>query len=234
MGNKLIKCPQHQPSDFIIKFNKTNSIDNHLALCCKRVIFISLTGLYHTYMKCPSHVLYSALLILPLKKQWVYSPSNHMNELQSVSSGVLRQLDESVHDLLELIKWKDSQGLVFWAKDEHETSASCCDDLIHPFWQYVSHTLVSLYDPITSRRYQPLSFDARDNAQSMSDVLLELYFAPLKYESVKAILNASNPQSFRVLIAYDNHFPSSFVQMEFSDDSDQQSDDEWMVSSDYY
>eukprot|EP01083_Nonionella_stella_P091894 257012_1 len=46
-------------------------------------------------------------------------------------------------------------GLVFWSKDECETSPAQRSDLVHPFWQEVSNHLVSLYDPITRETYKP-------------------------------------------------------------------------------
>eukprot|EP01084_Bolivina_argentea_P225288 380746_1 len=54
----------NQNDDFIIKYNKTNLINNNKinikSLDQRRVIFVSLIGLHHSWRECPSFVLYSA------------------------------------------------------------------------------------------------------------------------------------------------------------------------------
>eukprot|EP01084_Bolivina_argentea_P162356 282571_1 len=131
MGSAYSKSSTNENNidKFIIEFNKNNgncAADTYsVALCCKRVVFISLIGLFQSYKTCPSHVLYSSLLILPLRKKWVNSkdwPREYISELKSVSSGLIRD-DIRSHAFFELIKWKNSQGLVIWAnEDEHKTT----------------------------------------------------------------------------------------------------------------
>eukprot|EP01083_Nonionella_stella_P153800 494586_1 len=231
MGNKQPTVTSMEDNDaFIIKFNRNNTIND--ALCQKRVIFISFIGLCQSYRKCPPHILYSSLLIMPLKKEWIQYPSQYMELLRSASSGLVRN-DADGQDLFELLKWKDSQGLVIWTQDEYQTSQQS-SILVHPFWQFVSDILVSLYDPITSQCYKPLILDV-DNVSyksdkiKMSDILTELYFKPLSYASMKTILNASNPDSFRVVTSYNDAVipPIEFVKT-LVDDCD-----EWYIASDY-
>eukprot|EP01083_Nonionella_stella_P063882 166016_1 len=229
---------------FIINHHRNNTVNDPSssldALSHKRVIFISLIGLYQSYKKCPAHILYSSLLIMPLKKDWVHSPSKYMDQLHAASSGLILQDSES-QELLELIKWKDSQGLVIWAQDEYRTPHPSYSDLVHPFWRFVSDKLVSLYDPITSHCCKPLILDVDDVSYKstkikMRDILIELYFKPLSYECVKTVLNASNPDSFHVVTSYNEvrKPPIEFVQMQMMDcDPDAQSNDEWWVSPDY-
>lgn len=46
----------------------------------KRQVFISLIGLFQTWTKMPSHVLYSAIFCLPLKREWIYDIVKHRAE----------------------------------------------------------------------------------------------------------------------------------------------------------
>eukprot|EP01083_Nonionella_stella_P002530 7270_1 len=231
MGNQHQSTTKKKADDFIIQFNKRNipncNQPTDLTSSSKRTIFISLIGLALTWKNSPPHVLYSSLLILPLKRKWIYS-SKYMEELEAASSGLLRNEDPSTKEFVELIKWKDSQGLVFWAKDDRETS-STQENLVHPFWQDVSNHLVSLYDPVTSETYKPLQFEDEQNA----DIVGELYFASLKFKSIKSILNHSNPKSFRVITSYceSNLTDNAFINMKMMDDT--QNSDEWWVSTDY-
>eukprot|EP01083_Nonionella_stella_P002529 7267_1 len=237
MGNQHQSTTKKKSDAFIIQFNKRNIPNRNQPptsstdlTSSKRTIFISLIGLARTYKNCPPHVLYSSLLILPLKRKWICS-SKYTDELEAASSGLLRNEDPSTKEFVELIKWKDSQGLVFWAKDDHETS-STQETLVHPFWQHISKHLVSLYDPITCGTYKPLQFvEDEQNA----DLLGELYFATLKFKSIKSILNHSNPKSFRVMTSYceSNITDNVFINMKMTDPDDTQSSDEWWVSTDY-
>lgn len=53
------------------------------SLDARRVVFVSLIGLYQSWKDCPSVVLYSAVFILPLHRQWIYNPRKYEEELQS-------------------------------------------------------------------------------------------------------------------------------------------------------
>eukprot|EP01083_Nonionella_stella_P002531 7272_1 len=239
MGNTHHSITKQKTDAFIMQFNKSwcgdqstgveINVSNRTSIalemsCSKRVIFISLTGLAMTYRKCPPHVLYSALLIMPLKRKWIYS-SKYVTQLNAASSGLLRK-DASTKEFVQLLKWKDSQGLVLWGKDEYETSSKQESNLVHPFWQEVSNHLVSLYDPITNGSYKPIQFDD----EQKSDIVTELYFATLKFKSIKSILNHSNPKSFRVMTSYCES-DNAFIRMETMDDSESS---EWWISPDYF
>eukprot|EP01084_Bolivina_argentea_P272572 464127_1 len=230
MGN----CNKQQASrpkndeTFIIEFSKNHNVNaqSPQAMCHKRVIFISLIGLYLSYQQCEPHVLYSALLILPLKKEWIHSPSQYAAQLLYASSGLIR-CDTASQELFKLIKWKDSQGLVFWAKD-HLNNEKESADLVHPFWHFVSNKLVSMYDPITSQHYKPLILDTIALHKNK-----ELCVVALNYERVKAIFNTSNPESFRVITSY-HPFVSVYAQQQMDDDADSSvNNSEWWIISDY-
>eukprot|EP01083_Nonionella_stella_P213399 769747_1 len=73
------------PEEFILKYNKSNEnkLTDALLLDNRRVVFVSLIGLYNTWNKCPPVLLHSALCVLPLKRNWIYQPSKYMNEMQT-------------------------------------------------------------------------------------------------------------------------------------------------------
>ena len=124
---------------------------------------------------------------------------------------------------IELLKWKDAQGLVFFTMDTLETEPQTPTSEIldalngdpHPFWSQLSARLSKLYDPITRDTYQPLNLDdiwwgnsfKSENSKfevSSVSILEELYFLNLKYKPMRQILYQSNPQSLNPIIAYNN------------------------------
>eukprot|EP00484_Ammonia_sp_Unknown_P025714 CAMPEP_0197033740 /NCGR_PEP_ID=MMETSP1384-20130603/12064_1 /TAXON_ID=29189 /ORGANISM="Ammonia sp." /LENGTH=318 /DNA_ID=CAMNT_0042463589 /DNA_START=61 /DNA_END=1017 /DNA_ORIENTATION=+ len=157
----------------------------------RRVVFISLLGLYQTWKQCPPYLLYSALVIIPMKSSWIYRPRKHKEELRQsllAQLSVFSQNPKQVNEFVKLLKWKDAQGLVIWALDDFEprledmmegddTSANL-DALMAPFWRYVSHKLTSMIDPMTGNNYKALkdtawwqtSYDASMSQQDSASV----------------------------------------------------------------
>ena len=88
MKNKLCYNRKKQKykfcNDFILKYIQDNNhkIDDISLLEQRRFVFISLNGIYQSWRKCPSLIMYSAILIMPLKREWVYDPLEHDAELQ--------------------------------------------------------------------------------------------------------------------------------------------------------
>ena len=77
--------------NFIIKFHKTyggNQLDDTALNDKRRIVFISLIGLFKSYKQCPSHILYTCLLVLPLKRKWIYNPNRYQRELQHQFNGM--------------------------------------------------------------------------------------------------------------------------------------------------
>lgn len=121
-----------------------------------------------------------------------------------------------------MLKWKDSQGLVFWMMDDYNLSDnnSHCDDdqyqnpLINPFWYYLSKQLNDLIDPVTRKKYNALHLDekwwrSKGNYVSkydtkISSVLSELYFKTMKYKIMQEIIYQSNPMSLYPVTEYGN------------------------------
>eukprot|EP01083_Nonionella_stella_P086120 239027_1 len=216
------------------------------SLDIRRIVFVSLFGFYHTWKRCPLHILYTCLLLMPLKRKWIYSPSKYRHELPSY----LRATKET--DLfIQLLKWKDQQGLVVWTldaidADTHEPSAS----LINPVWSRLSHTLSHLYDPITGSQYNGINFNEqwwqntlKTNGKyqvTPSVLLTELYFAPLKYRSVQEIIHQSNPKSLIPLVSYTEYSiktadpkNDSFQNHLYEDFDEDDEIDNWWISDEY-
>ena len=90
MLNKLIalKRKKEQPlnEEFIIKYNESfkNEWDHLNDDNSKRLVFVSLNGLYHSYYKCPPHLLYSSIFILPLKREWIWNQNKNDSVLLSM------------------------------------------------------------------------------------------------------------------------------------------------------
>ena len=97
---KTISKFKHRKKKFIHKFNHSNNKSNHpfikkLAQLNKnqitnlssfdqrRIVFISLNGLYQTWKNCPLYILYTAILIMPLKREWIYEPYKYKQELST-------------------------------------------------------------------------------------------------------------------------------------------------------
>jgi len=168
--------------NFIIKFHKTyggNQLDDIALSDKRRIVFVSLIGLFKSYKQCPSHILYTSLLVLPLKKKWIYNPNRYQKELQQQFKGMAddifnkndRHSKEKRMDFLRLLQWKDRQGFAFWMLDgeeyskngERENSKQTENEmninLVTPFWKYFSNKLASIYDPVTDKKCNPLHLD---------------------------------------------------------------------------
>eukprot|EP01084_Bolivina_argentea_P184830 318787_1 len=243
LKRKLIKT--HETNDFIVKHtqkNKINDLIDAQSLDTRRVVFVSLLGIYSTWQKCPSFVLFSAILILPLKKKHIYSPQKHINEFQSIFSDVNNL---QVERFLEMLRWKDSQGLIVWMSDDYNES-EYKNDIIHPFWYVLSNKLANLYDPITGCKYNKLNLNAKwyQNKEKFkskfnvktSTILVELYFACLKFKSVSEILYQSNPQSLNPIQFYESNVLNTSFKEEWNKvtfESDDEMNGDWILSSEY-
>lgn len=114
---------------------------------------------------------------------------------------------------MELLRYKDNQGLVFWASDKYINNNGPGYDhdwMVAPFWKNLNDKLTNLMDPIKKREYLPLKttkfyktqwktakFDITEN-----DILLELYFVTMKFKCIKEIIYQSNPESLNPMTSY--------------------------------
>eukprot|EP01083_Nonionella_stella_P043537 117470_1 len=185
----------------------TKEKDNQMdidALDTRRIVFVSVTGLYQSWKECPSSVLYTALLLMPLKRQWIYKPWRHKDRLS-----ILGDInDTETVQFLRLLKWKDSQGLCCWMLDQEYTNEM---SLIHPIWLHLNDTLQRLHDPITCAKYQCIPLDDKwwqsDNYISEYEVqspaiVHEICEPSLKYSVLQEMVFQSNPTSLVPVMKY--------------------------------
>eukprot|EP01084_Bolivina_argentea_P286176 490890_1 len=157
--------------------------------------------------------LYSCLVILPLKRKWIYYPSKYLGEMKSnaICTQYFSGSSES-KEFMDFLKWKDEhQNLVLWMLDDYSKTETVT--VIHPFWYALSDKLTKLYDPITGNNYNPLILDDnwwRTNVNfrskfntKPSSILMELYFLSMQYKTIQEIIYQSNPVSLHPITHYD-------------------------------
>eukprot|EP01084_Bolivina_argentea_P241136 404892_1 len=233
MGNKTstnkLKCSKN---DFMIKYfqnNKQN--DQHVVqsgLDDRRIVFVSLFGLCSTWKTVPSVALYTALIVLPLKSKWIQNPNKFYDSLNSSFMDFMNQFVVSTETLhfIELLKWKDKQGLVIWmydyldAKNNPIPSRIVCDNnnnnnkhySIATFWYHFNEKLTSLYDHISGNTYKPINLDIKwwKNKSKFvskyntkySSILNEFYELKVECDPMREIIYQSNPKSLHPMIVY--------------------------------
>ena len=82
-----------------------------------RVVFVSLIGLFHSFRRIPTHILFSSIFCLNLKREWLYNASFHTNDPRNLLNSQLFDCDD---EFMMLLKWKDSQGLLFFMHHDDE------------------------------------------------------------------------------------------------------------------
>eukprot|EP01084_Bolivina_argentea_P307673 531833_1 len=230
MGNKLQtrgkrstpfwKSKSNSPDDFIIKFSqsyysKQNRAIDTQSFDQKRIVFTSLIGLFQTYKNCPAHLLYTSIFVLPLKRNWLYNLSKYIDKseyplTEFVDLTIFNSGTETA-TFMDLLKWKDSQGLLFFMLDEYKTDET---SLLHPFWAYFSNKLCTMHDTISGKKYNALTLDETwwehnykqknvcKYGSKLSGVLSELYFLCMKYQTIKEIIYQSNPDTLKPITFY--------------------------------
>ena len=84
-----LHCNSSSNDQFFIKFdreqrgNNGKSINDLVLNDQRRIVWISLLGLYNSWKQCPSVILYSSIFLLPLKQKWIYSPIKYQQEIQN-------------------------------------------------------------------------------------------------------------------------------------------------------
>lgn len=199
----------HAVSKFLlqlIKEQQANGINNDVDSLLsdqRRLVFVSLLGLFQTYRKCPMPLLHSSLFILPLEQQWVEHPAKHWQELDQKLAGKLSQAEPTeVANFLLLLKWKSQQNLLFCTESNYDDYRKV--ELIAPFWQFLDLKLVSmnlnglqsLWDDASARHYK-----SKYNTK-YKDLLLEFYFLQMRFKCLQEILFLSNPHSLNPITSY--------------------------------
>eukprot|EP01084_Bolivina_argentea_P122482 217038_1 len=121
----------------IIEYLKENNeITDLTSFDQRRAVFVSLIGLFQTWKQCPCYLLYSALIIVPLRREYIYYPSKYMNEIQSHCISTLSAFSDPIEtkQFIQFLKWKDTQQLVFWMLDDYNNEPHPNNTLIQPFW----------------------------------------------------------------------------------------------------
>eukprot|EP01083_Nonionella_stella_P069731 186095_1 len=227
--------------DFIIKHLQNNKqIDGSIDIenfDQRRLVFVSLIGAYQTWKQCPSVSLYTALFLVPLKRDWLYNPTRYGEELNSNFIHPLRSVSDTKgrQEFMQLLRWKDNQKLVFWMEDEYPESPQ---SLTHPFWHHLSNSLCNLYDPITQTKYKPLHLehtfwlnnDTKYEIETLS-VLYELCFLTKKFKAIQVILLQSHSDSLHPVKYYGSDGIST-TNTPLSLDGDDE-DGNWWVSPQY-
>eukprot|EP00483_Globobulimina_turgida_P004353 UN04362 len=219
-SKQLLQYKKATKEEFILKYNALNQnlIDN-VTFDKRRVVFVSFIGLFKTWRNCPSLVLYTSLFILPLKEKWIYEPAKYKQEISANCPGK-HALFYQDREFVELLKWKNAQGLVFWMANDFENieeNVHAENKLVCPFWNDFNLRLEKLYDPITGGKYKGIPFgavwwkDIYNKNMSKFDVtsalvLESLYFIKesSKFKAIQEILYQSNPLSLNPVIAYND------------------------------
>eukprot|EP01084_Bolivina_argentea_P249992 418673_1 len=214
-----LSTSHHDVDQFVIELNHyqqehgiINNISQQKIISDqRRVVFVSALGLYQTYLFCPAPILYSAIFILPIKKKWIYCPEQCKNEINKsiIKTHTIFQNEAAWNNFTNLLKWKDRQNLMIWADNETFNDG---ETLVSEFWIQFSNKLITLYDPITKSRYNPIVLDRKwwqfDFDESKSKyktnrykILKELVFPTKEFKPMMEIIYQSNP-SLNPIISY--------------------------------
>eukprot|EP01083_Nonionella_stella_P259839 886682_1 len=226
--------------DFIIEYSKTAEKTSHQmdieSIDTRRIVFVSVVGLYQTWKQCPSAVLYSALLVLPLKSEWIYRPSRYHDSL----SPFFKVETAETNQFLDMLKWKESQGLVCWTLDDYASTKDT--PRIHPSWHHLSDKLQSLYDPITAQKYHSIPLDTQywtsedyisKFGVTASDVVSEMCCSAVKFSLIQEMIHQSNPKTLVSMVSYSTNNEHKWNEPNddlFDDDSENEG---WLISDEY-
>jgi len=226
----------------------------------KRLVFISIYGLFRTWKQCPSMSLYNAIFILPLKHEWIQFPALHQHEHE------YNTLFQD-YSFLTLLRWKSHQQLAIFMLDNerdidlpHQTQESM---MIAPVWRRLSVCLQSLHDPIANSKYCQLIFDekywkneskaCKDNHDTplfqdmlnlhmteycvnWKDVLRELCFVTMKFKTIKLIIHESN-STLHVVTNYQPQLVdvmSADTNSSANKENELELGDNWWIADDYH
>eukprot|EP01083_Nonionella_stella_P191701 709335_1 len=263
MSNTNIRC-NHLENQSIHQTNKPNMINIPKTFDQRRVVFVSLIGLYQSWKQLPLALLHSSIFILPFKHKWICHPDTCTDELKSsfiykvCQSATFADIAQT-NTLIELIKWKHSQGLVFWMLDEY---VRLNNTKIHPFWHFLSNKLSQLTDPMTGKKYNKINLDERYWLNKRDEnytfgtkktIMEELCSLTMKYNTILEIIHQSNPNTLHPVRTYNKIDTSPMIQISDEDintrfafdednemfdnnmeqDIDSDDSESWYISEDY-
>jgi len=211
---------------------------------CRRVVFVSLMGLHQSWRDCPSMILYSSIFLLPLKREWIYLNLKDVNKIVSDEDHELHYFARLLadKDFVQLLRWKDQQGLAFWMKDEVSDIDGDSVD-VAPFWKHLSTALEAMFDPVSGCNYAPLLTSASSFAESASpfgatreEIAQELSDLTMRFKSISEVLFQSNP-TLDIVTSYVGGCPlrlsPTASKSRSSVVSDEEDDNTWWIAEDY-
>mmetsp|Transcript_47799 Transcript_47799/g.76610 ORF Transcript_47799/g.76610 Transcript_47799/m.76610 type:complete len:258 (+) Transcript_47799:85-858(+) len=253
MGSKISsnkKVNQKQYEEFLRKLNReqsANGLDEDLELILadpRRLVFVSLSGLFRSYKQTPMILLYPAIFVLPIKRAWL--DGKVRDEFTDTFIGL--QDPAELEQFLHLLRWKDSQKLLFCQLDALDSDAvpSSGQGMIASFWRDFSDRLVSLklnalkLDDASIWKVGKRSASAFQSAYNTTSlaVMTELMCLTMKYAPMQHIIYESNPSTLKPIVSYsvptstrsESDTPSAAFlpfKLNGSDDS------VWYISTDY-
>eukprot|EP01084_Bolivina_argentea_P111327 198674_1 len=196
------------------------NLKSQLSVDQRRLVFVSLSGLYQTWDTCPKSQLHSSIFMLPLKREWIHHPSKYQKQICGERTTFKDK--KRFKQFIQLLKWKERQNLAFWMLDEYETNEEGKlqdNQLVAGFWRHFNAKLCQLYDPSSQTRYKSLTFDSRfwrfTYNRSLSryhtpayKILSELYFVTKQFKATQELIYQSNPNSLNPIVSYnpyENH-----------------------------
>jgi len=248
MSPKVVSAKQRKCiENWFISFANSKEKLNQRNELKQRCVFISLLGLYNIWSEISIIELQYSILILPLKRKWLYKKSKN-NILY----------DHNIYNDIEFItflKYKDIQNLIIFMYDDDITRKSTKNKSIgmtgyyydgifrrnlynnykvSNVYQKLSNKLSILHDPISNKKYNPLILSRKywinnDNY----DVIKEIMHCNCKYSSVKTILVKSNSNLNIIRSETDLLKSESNESSLYRAYSDPNNEGIWFVSDDY-
>jgi len=211
MGSKLALqgsdcCSPSEVSRFVNNLNKEqlrNTVnDEHHTLddCSRRLVFVSLVGLYRTYRQCPMLLLYPALFILPIKCEDI-KPGAKLKSTIFAECSIFAD-KQRLREFLQLLRWKQSQGLLFCLLSEYHEESAAPQAPIAPFFLHCSRRFKELsLNGLECTFSKPPHFQSKYGVE-YSEVLKELCVLTMRFATLQEIVFQSNPNTLNPITAY--------------------------------
>eukprot|EP01083_Nonionella_stella_P160493 524778_1 len=248
--DNLMFSPQSDSeSDSYLPSNKPHFLHDQ-----RRLVFVSLIGLFRSWKSVSLPSMCSALLLMPLHRQCIYEPYKYRGDFNRFLSSDTVEMQS----FIDFLKFKDSQGLAVWMLDRCTPMCDDMDPLIDPFWYSLNQILTALVDPATGTRYSPLHLETKwwkHKCKSIdvrfSEILTELYLLSMKYRTMQEIIHQSNPNTLHPVVTYDESETHSCNKMRWTkttssgirsmyrtndsnvNDTDDNDNDTWWISEEY-
>jgi len=242
MSPKVVSAKQRKCiENWFISFANSKEKLNQRNELKQRCVFISLLGLYNIWSEISIIELQYSILILPLKRKWLYKKSKN-NILY----------DHNIYNDIEFItflKYKDIQNLIIFMYDDDITRKSTKNKSIgmtgyyydgifrrnlynnykvSNVYQKLSNKLSILHDPISNKKYNPLNL-SKQHWELKTSILDELMYANCEHKCIRKIINDSGNNLRVIGYNYNTPKPSQFVAV-----NDTNNNSIWVISVDYF